>query len=165
MADIRDQKTDTTVKAASTASVASDTALVVGLSPNSPIPSGTNPIGAVQPATLVVTAVSAANTGVTATLPAVSAQFHYISRIIIERVATTAIAGTALLTFTSTNLPGSWARTTGNAAPVGQQMKDVDEVLGPELKSSVTNTNTTIVAPAAGATGVIRITVYYRTAA
>ena len=144
------------MKAASTAAAAADASLVVAVSPNSPL--------AVPAATLVVTAVSAANATVTATLPAVAAQFHYISRILIERVATTAIAGTALLTYTSTNLSGSWARTSGNAAPVGQQMKDVDEVLGAELKSSVVNTATTIVAPAAGATGVVRITVYYRTA-
>lgn len=155
-----------TMKAASTASVAADTSLVVAVSPNSPLPAGTNLIGqASLPASpLVVTAVSAANTTVTATLSAVAAQFHYISRIIIERIATTAIAGTAVLTYTSTNLNG-WARSTGNAAPVGQQMKDVDEVLGYELKSQTVNTATTIVAPAAGATGIVRITVYYRAAA
>lgn len=128
------------------------------------LPAGSNVIGAVAPATLVVTAVSAANTAVTATLVAAGAGlFHYISRIVVERVATAAIAGTAVLTYTSTNL-NAWARTTGNAAPVGQQMKDVDEQLGAELRSQVANTNTTIVAPAAGATGIIRITVYYRTA-
>lgn len=131
------------------------------------LPAGTNLIGqaAVPAATLSVTAVSAANAAVTATLPAVAAQFHYISRIVIERVATTAIVGSAVLTYTSTNLPGSWTRTTGNAAPVGVQQKDVDEVLGSELRSSAVNTNTTIVAPAAGATGIVRITVYYRAAA
>jgi len=128
------------------------------------LPAGTNAIGALLGATLCVTAVSAANAAVTATLPLVAGQFHYISRIIIERVATTAIAGTAVLTYTSTNLNG-WARTTGNAAPVGQQMKDVDDSLGPELRSQVAGTATTIVAPAAGATGIVRITVYYRTAA
>lgn len=37
----------TTVKAASTASIATDTALVVALSPNSPVPAGTNTIGTV----------------------------------------------------------------------------------------------------------------------
>jgi len=116
------------------------------------------------PASLVATAVSAANAAVTLTIPAVVGQFHYISRIIIERVASAAIVGSAVLTYTSTNLNG-WTRTTGNAAPVGQQMKDVDEVLDNELRSAVANTATTIVAPAAGAAGVIRITVYYRTAA
>ncbi len=145
---------------------------------NASTPAGTNVIGKVGidqatpgttnlvnigSANLVVTAVSAANTAVTATLPAVASQYHYISRIIIERVATTAIVGSAVLTYTSTNLPGSWARTTGNAAPVGQLMKDVDEVLAIELKSSAVNTATTIIAPAAGATGIVRITVYYRT--
>lgn len=116
-------------------------------------------------ATLVVTAVSSANAAVTATLPAVASAFHYISRIIIERIATTAVAGTAVLTYTSTNLPGSWARSAGNAAPVGATQKDVDEVLMNELKSSVVNTATTIVAPAGGATVITRITVYYRAAA
>jgi mannose/fructose/N-acetylgalactosamine-specific phosphotransferase system component IID len=128
------------------------------------LPTGANVLGAIVPATLVVTAVSAANTTVTATLPAVAAQFHYISRIVIERVATTAVVGSAVLTYTSTNLPGSWARTSGNAAPVGQQMKDVDDTIAPELRSSAVNTNTTIIAPAAGATAVVRITVYYRAA-
>lgn len=127
------------------------------------LPAGTNLIGqaSVPPATLVVTAVSTANAAVTATLPLVAGQFHYISRIVIERIATAAIAGTAVLTYTSTNLNG-WARSTGNAAAVGVQNKDVDESLGAELKSQVAATNTTIVAPAAGATGIVRITVYYR---
>jgi hypothetical protein len=38
-----------TVKSASTAAAAADTSLVVGLSPNSPVPTGTNSIGTVQP--------------------------------------------------------------------------------------------------------------------
>lgn len=131
-----------------------------------PLPAGTNLIGqaAVPPSTLVVTAVSGANASVTATLPSVVGQFHYISRIVIERIATTAVVGSAVLTFTSTNLNG-WARSTGNAAPVGVLNKDVDEVLGSELRSQAAATNTTIVAPAGGATVIVRITVYYRAAA
>lgn len=43
---VTDGTRDGTVKAASTAAVAADTALVVGLSPNSPLPTGTNTIGA-----------------------------------------------------------------------------------------------------------------------
>lgn len=45
MADYREQSTDAGVKPASTAAVATDQALVVALSPNSPLPAGTNSIG------------------------------------------------------------------------------------------------------------------------
>lgn len=46
MADFREQSTDPSVKAASTAATATDLALVVGLSPNSPLPAGSATIGA-----------------------------------------------------------------------------------------------------------------------
>lgn len=45
MADFREQSTDPGVKPASTAAVAADLSLVVALSPNSPLPSGTNTVG------------------------------------------------------------------------------------------------------------------------
>src|SRR5437016_1809994 len=49
------------------------------------------------PATLAVTALSAANAAVTATLPAVAAQFHYITSIHITRTCTAALTGSAAL--------------------------------------------------------------------
>lgn len=45
--DATTQSITNTIKAASTAAIATDTALVVALSPNSPIPAGTNSIGSV----------------------------------------------------------------------------------------------------------------------
>lgn len=146
------------------------------------LPTGANTIGAVtgpaaaalaldatlsnhsmrfQAATLCVTTLSAANATVTATLSAVASQFHYITRIEIVRVATAAVAGTAILGYTSTNLPGTWARSAGNAIAAGGTVKDVDEVLENPIKSSAVNTATTIVAPAAGAACQVRITIYY----
>jgi hypothetical protein len=49
--DATTQSIMNTIKAASTAAVATDTALVVALSPNSPIPTGSNTIGAVTQGT------------------------------------------------------------------------------------------------------------------
>jgi hypothetical protein len=113
------------------------------------------------PATLAVTALSAANASVTATLPAVAGQFHYISSIHITRTCTAALTGTAALAITTTNLPGSLAWTAGNACAVGSTNNDVAHDFTAPLKSSVVNTATTIVCPAAGAAVVCRITVLY----
>lgn len=118
----------------------------------------------VPPSTLAVTALSAANTTVTATLPLVSGQFHYISAIQVVRTCTTAIVGTAALAVTTTNLPGSLAFTSGNACAVGSTNVDVSIHFPNPLKSSVVGTATTVVAPAAGAAGIYRITVVYFTA-
>ena len=48
MADFRQQTGDEVVKPASTPAVAADPALVVSLSPNSPLPAGTNALGTVN---------------------------------------------------------------------------------------------------------------------
>ena len=48
MADFRQQTGDEVVKPPSTAAVATDPALVVSLSPNSPLPAGTNALGTVN---------------------------------------------------------------------------------------------------------------------
>lgn len=115
------------------------------------------------PTTLIVTALSGANAGVTATLPAVGSSFHYITAIQIVRSCTTALVGTALLAYTTTNLPGSLAFSSGNACGVGTTNEDLNMVFPNPLKSSVANTNTTIVAPAGGAAVIIRINVFYYT--
>lgn len=123
-----------------------------------------NSSGATAPlpvSTLVVTALSSANTTVTATLPAVAGQFHYITAILVVRTCTSAITGTAALAVTTTNIPGSLAFTSGNACAVGSTNVDVNLSLVSPLKSSVVNTATTVVAPAAGAAGIYRITVFY----
>lgn len=111
--------------------------------------------------TLAVTALSSANTTVTATLPAVAGQFHYITGISITRTCTAAITGSAVLAVTTTNLPGSLAFTSGNACAIGSTNVDIQMAFPSPLKSSAVNTATTVVAPAAGATGVYRINVFY----
>lgn len=116
------------------------------------------------PATLHVTATAAANTAVTATLPAAGVGlFHYITSIEITRNATAAVAGSATLIHTSTNLPGDPAWSVGNAIAAGGTEKDVRYEPCRPLKSSVANTATTIVAPAAGAACLTRINVSYYT--
>lgn len=125
--------------------------------PNNPAPNLVNQ----APANLAVTAISAANAAVTATLPAVAAQFHYITSIHVTRTCTAALAGSAALAITTTNLPGSLAYTSGNACAVGSTNNDVVLDLTAALKSSVVNTATTIVCPAAGAAVVCRISVLY----
>lgn len=114
------------------------------------------------PSNLHVTATAAANTAATATLPAAGAgMFHYITNINITRNATAALAGTATIIHTSTNLPGSPAWSVGNAMAAGGTQIDLDYTPTTPLKSSVANTNTTIVAAAAGAAVLGRVNVSY----
>jgi len=114
------------------------------------------------PSTLHVTATAAANTAATATLPAAGAGlFHYITNIHCTRNATAALAGTATLIITSTNLPGTPAWSNGNAMAAGGSQLDLNYTPVTPLKSSVANTNTTIVMPAAGAAVLNRVNVSY----
>lgn len=114
------------------------------------------------PTTLWVTVTAAANTAATATLPAAGAGlFHYITHIDITRNATAALAGTATIIHTSTNLPGSPAWSVGNAMIAGGTEKDVWIDFSSPLKCSAANTNTTIVAAAAGAAVLGRVNVGY----
>lgn len=119
----------------------------------------------VQPSTLAVTVTAAANTAATATLAAVAGQFHYITGIEIMRTATAALAGTATLVVTTTNLPGGLAWSFGNAMAAGGTQCDLRVTFENPLKSSVVNTATTIVMPAPGAAVLWRANVYYFTAA
>lgn len=113
------------------------------------------------PATLHQTA-TASNAIATATLPAAGAgMFHYITAIHMMRASTAAVVGTAVLTHTSTNLPGNPAWTVGNAIAVGGQINDFDYEPSNPLKSSTANTATTIVMPAAGVGVSNRINVSY----
>lgn len=116
------------------------------------------------PTSLGITALSGANAAVTATLPAVASQFHYITSLRIMRTCTAAITGTAALAVTTTNLPGTMAWTTGNACAVGSTNEVLSHDFASPVRSSVVNTNTTIVCPALGAAGICRITVHYYTA-
>lgn len=114
---------------------------------------------------LAVTATAAANTAVTLTIPAAGVGlFHYIDRIEISRVATLALAGTAVLTVTTTNLPGSLAWSFGNAMAAGGTSNDYSATFSVPLKSSAANTNTTIVMPAPGPNVLWGANVFYHTA-
>ena len=114
------------------------------------------------PANLHVTATAAANTAATATLPAAGVgMFHYITHIHLMRNATAALAGTATLIHTSTNLPGSPAWSVGNAMAAGGTQEDLNYSPATPLKSLVANTNTTIVMAAGGAAVLNRINVSY----
>lgn len=114
------------------------------------------------PSTLHVTATAAANTAVTATLPAPGQGLHhYITSIDLTRNATAALAGSATLIHTTTNLPGNPAWSVGNAMAAGGTQRDVDYRPTTPLKSLTANTATTIVMPAAGAAVLNRINVSY----
>lgn len=114
------------------------------------------------PSTLAVTFTAAANTGGTLTIPAAGAGlFHYITSLEITRNATAALAGTATLVITSTNLPGSLAWSVGNAMIAGGTEHDVLLTPTTPLKSLLANTATTIVVPAPGAAVLWRVNVTY----
>lgn len=120
----------------------------------------------VRASPLCVVIIPAANTAGTITLPAVAGQFHYITAVEVTRNATAALAGTATLAITTTNLPGggTWYRV-GNAMVAGGTQKDVFQQFASPIKSSVVNTNTTIVFPAPGAAVLWSASVWYYTAA
>lgn len=104
------------------------------------------------PSILVVEIDGGANASATITLAAAGAGlFHYITNIQWYRHCTAALVGTGAFNITTTNLPGSMKWRIGNAIAVGQNLIDVDYTPVTPLKSSVANTNTTIVAAAAGA--------------
>ena len=113
------------------------------------------------PSNLHVTATAAANTAATATLPGVAGLFHYITHINIVRNATAALAGTATIIHTSTNLPGNPAWSVGNAMLAGGTQEDVNYTPTTPLKSSVAGTATTVVAAAGGAAVLGRVNVSY----
>jgi hypothetical protein len=114
------------------------------------------------PSNLHVTATAAANTAATATLPAAGVgMFHYITHINIVRNATAALAGTATIIHTSTNLPGNPAWSVGNAMAAGGTQIDLAYTPTTPLKSSVANTATTIVAAAGGLAVLGRVNVSY----
>jgi hypothetical protein len=114
------------------------------------------------PSNLHVTATAAANTAATATLPAAGVgMFHYITSIGIIRNATAALAGTATIIHTTTNLPGTPAWSVGNAMAAGGTQIDVTYNPTTPLKSSVANTATTVTCAAAGAAVLGRVNVSY----
>jgi len=116
------------------------------------------------PSSLIVTGTAASGTGVTITLPAVGNNYHFITFIEITKYFTAANAASATpLVVTTTNLPGSLAFTFGQPLGTIGNTDFKTWTFSNALKSSVSNTATTIVCPAT--TGIIwRATVYYYTA-
>lgn len=113
------------------------------------------------PAT-AISATAAANTGFTLTIPAPGAGlFNYLTGVEITRNATAALAGSATLVITTTNLPGSLAWSVGNAMVAGGTQKDVETMFTQPIKSTTAATATTIVVPAAGLAVLARATAYY----
>ena len=113
------------------------------------------------PADQCVSVTGATGAAVTATLPAVASQFHYIVFIQIKKYFTVANAASATpLLVTTTNIPGSLTFTFGQpAGAIGGTDEDIFNPAAP-IKSSVANTATTIVCPAT--TGIIwRVNVHY----
>lgn len=109
-----------------------------------------------------ISATGAAAAAVTLTIPAPAAGlFNYITSIDITRNATAALAGTATIVITTTNLPGSLAWSVGNAMNAGGTQIDVNKDFTQPLKSTAAATATTIVAPTAGAAVLWRLNANY----
>jgi hypothetical protein len=107
-----------------------------------------------------VTAAAAAAATLTLAAPGAGLR-HYLTGIEITRNATAALAGTATLVVTTTNLPGTLAWSVGNAMAAGGTQVDVSRDFTQPLQSSAQNTATTIVAPVPGAAVLWRINAYY----
>lgn len=102
-------------------------------------------------ATLHVTATAAVNVGSTATLPAPAAGlFHYITSVQLTKLySVVGVAAGAGVIVTSTNLPGTPAWITEQAAgAVGTAPRVIDYEPTTPLRSAVAATATTFVAPA-----------------
>ena len=105
----------------------------------------------VTTSTLMVSATGAANTGVTATLPAIPGKVHLITSIeLVKLYSVAGVAAGAGVIVTSTNLPGnpSWtteqlASAAGTAVPVIKA-----SFAGNPLRASAAGVATTLVAPA-----------------
>ncbi len=112
-------------------------------------------------ANLCISATAAVGVGVTTTLPAVVGQFHVITAIEIVKYNTANSASSATPNLvTTTNLPGSLTFTWDTIGNGGQALSNYYANLN--LKSSVANTATTIVAPISSNT-IWRINVFYYT--
>lgn len=117
------------------------------------------------PATLLQSVTGATGAAVTATLPAVAGQFHYITLLEIVKCFAAANGASATpLVVTTTNLPGPAAYTFGQPAGAIGVIDRMTHIPNSPLRSSVVNTATAIVCPAT--VGIIwRVNVYYYAAA
>jgi len=114
------------VKAASTAAQASDPSFVVGLSPNSPVPSGTNTIGAVSIADAVSgTKASVTPTGLNVSVPATMVFSDPLNGTVIDttnRWNAPVLAGSGTVTQNGTSgLIFTVSTTANNAAQISSQ--------------------------------------------
>lgn len=104
--------------------------------------------------TQVISAKGTAGSALTVTIPAptYSGGYIYITGISIWRSSAAAVAGTAVLDLTTTNLRSlEWL--VGNAIAAGQTIKDVEMQVTFPFRSTSAGTPVTFVLPAAG-TGV-----------
>lgn len=126
------------------------------------------PVVVLAPSTSFAVIQSTANTAATLTIAAAGAGlFVYLTSVQLRRANTSATAVAAAasnLTYTSTNIPGSFAVHAGNAIAGGTTIIDYDRSFTQPLKTTTANTATTIVAPAAGAGVQTEIIVTYYTA-
>lgn len=105
----------------------------------------------IRAATLHVSVTAAVNTALTASLPAPAAGlFHYITAVeLVKLYAVLGVAAAAGVIVTTTNMPGSMAFTTEQAAgPLGTAPKVVILKPATPIRSAVAATATTFVAPA-----------------
>lgn len=114
-----------------------------------------------------VTVTGGANAIATLTIPAPSAGlFVYLCSLNIKRVATAALAGGAILTVTSTNLPGGPSWRTGNQMSITVSTQEgtvlLDQVYSIPIRASAAATAVTIVCPAAGVAVSWHVTATYR---
>lgn len=102
------------------------------------------------PANLWVTATAAVNTSVTATLPLVSGQSHYIVGIeLVKLYSVVGVASGSGVIVTTTNLPGNPSFTTEQLAlAAGSVSRVISWFTEVPIKSSVAGAATTFVAPA-----------------
>lgn len=115
------------------------------------------------PASLAFSSLTTVNSAATITLPAVSNAYHYITKIEIIRINTSAsaIVAAAILNITTGNFPNSIAWQAGNGIAGFATIKDVDNNYITPIKSANIGTATTINLPAAGAGVQFRINVHY----
>lgn len=111
---------------------------------------------------LAVTIAPGVNAGGTISLPASAGQYHLITSLHFQRACTTpAIAGTAVLNITTTNLPSTLVWNTGNAIATGGTQTDVQISFTTPVKSLLPGVATTFVFPNPGATAMWTATAWY----
>ena len=99
-----------------------------------------------------VSSVGAAGVADTLTITPIATEKVYITALQVYRATNAAEATGAVLTITSTNLPGTPSWLVGLAVVAGNTVKDIDMTFDPPLESLVAGTAVTIVCPDPGTT-------------